>query len=203
MTEPRRNLRIVVLGNELASAAGDPKGMGWVGRVVSKTQSDYPRVDIYALPAPEESTAMLAERWQAETSRRFAADTDNRLVIALGSQDLNAGISMSRSRLNLANVLDSANSAGIKCFVIGPIPSRNPELNYAIEHLSSGFEDVCSRRNVTYVDAFHPLVDLPRWNEELQNSEWGLPGQQGHGLLAWLVLNAGWYAWLDLPEQEF
>ena len=40
-------------------------------------------------------------------------------------------------------------------------------------------------------------------NEELQNSEWGLPGQQGHGLLAWLVLNAGWYAWLDLPEQEF
>jgi hypothetical protein len=45
-------------------------------------------------------------------------------------------------------------------------------------------------------------VDHQGFSEEIKNSQFGLPGQLGHGLLAWLVLNQGWYRWLDLPEQE-
>jgi len=202
MTEPRRNIRIVIIGDDLVSAGGDPKGLGWVGRVIAKTQSDFPRVDIYSLPTPEITSAGLSEIWQEEAMRRFSADTDNRLVICLNANDINAGISMSRSRLNLANVLDTAASKGIQCFVVSPIPSRNPQLNYDIEHLSTGFEDVAARRSLPFVDAFRPLVDHEGFNEELRNSNFGQPGQLGHGLIAWLVLNQGWYRWLGLPEQE-
>ena len=202
MAEPRRNIRIVIIGDDLVGAGGDPKGLGWVGRVIAKTQSEYPRVDFYPLATPEISTAGMSEQWLEEASKRFAADTDNRLIICLNPNDINAGISMSRSRLNLANILDTAASKGVQCFVISPIPSRNPQLNYDIEHLSAGFEDVASRRSLPFVDCFRPLVDHAGFNEELKNSVLGLPGQLGHGLIAWLVLNQGWYRWLDLPEQE-
>jgi hypothetical protein len=144
----------------------------------------------------------MSDVWLEEAGRRFSSDTDNRLVICLNANDINSGISMSRSRLNLANILDTAASKGVQCFVVSPIPSRNPQLNYDIEHLAAGFEDVAARRSLPFVDAFRPLVDHQGFNDELRNSNFGQPGQLGHGLIAWLVLNQGWYRWLGLPEQE-
>ncbi|MEN9967160.1 MAG: hypothetical protein RL036_393 [Actinomycetota bacterium] len=203
MTEQaRRNIRIVVLGDGLVSAAGDPKGMGWVGRVTAKTPSTSPRIDIFVLPAPDETTSMLAERWTDEVKRRFSADTENRLVIALGNADPAAGISISRSRLNIATIVDEAKRAGIESFLVGPTPHRNPELNSEIEHLASGFEDVAARRGIPFVDCFRPLVDHEGWNEEINLAENHLPGQIGHGLIAWLVLNRGWYEWLGLSVDN-
>ena len=203
MTEQaRRNIRIVILGDGLVSAAGDPKGMGWVGRVTAKTPSTTPRIDIFTLPAPDETTSMLAERWTDEVKRRFSADTENRLVIALSNADPAAGISISRSRLNIATIVDEAKRAGIESFLVGPTPHRNPELNSEIEHLASGFEDVASRRGIPFVDCFRPLVDHEGWNEEINLAENHLPGQIGHGLIAWLVLNRGWYEWLGLSVDN-
>jgi acyl-CoA thioesterase-1 len=203
MTEQaRRNIRIVVLGDGLVSAAGDPKGMGWVGRVTAKTPSTTPRIDIFTLPAPDETTSMLADRWTDEVKRRFSADTENRLVIALSNADPAAGISISRSRLNIATIVDEAKRAGIESFLVGPTPHRNPELNSEIEHLASGFEDVASRRGIPFVDCFRPLVDHEGWNEEINLAENHLPGQIGHGLIAWLVLNRGWYEWLGLSVDN-
>ncbi|MEY3677344.1 MAG: hypothetical protein RL351_571 [Actinomycetota bacterium] len=200
--ETRRDVRIVILGDAIISAAGDPKGMGWVGRVTSKTPSNSPRIDIYALPAPDETTSMLAERWQSEVQRRFSADTENKLVIALSNHDPAAGISISRSRLNIATIIDEAKRAGIESFLVGPTPHRNKELNSEVEHLASGFEDVADRRGVPFVDCFRPLVDHEGWNLEIATSENGIPGQVGHGLIAWLVLNRGWYEWLQIPAPE-
>lgn len=203
MTEQaRRNIRIVVLGDGLVTAAGDPKGMGWIGRVTAKTPSTSPRIDIFTLPAPDETTSMLAERWTDEVKRRFSAETENRLVIALSNADPAAGISISRSRLNIATIVDEAKRAGIESFLVGPTPHRNPELNSEIEHLASGFEDVAARRGIPFVDCFRPLVDHEGWNEEINLAENHLPGQIGHGLIAWLVLNRGWYEWLGLSVDN-
>jgi hypothetical protein len=200
--EARRDVRIVILGDAMISAAGDPKGMGWVGRVTSKTPGISPRIDIFALPAPDETTSMLAERWQSEVQRRFSADTENKLVIALSNHDPAAGISISRSRLNIATIIDEAKRSGIESFLVGPTPHRNSELNSEVEHLASGFEDVASRRGVPFVDCFRPLVDHEGWNLEIATSENGIPGQVGHGLIAWLVLNRGWYEWLQVSAPE-
>jgi hypothetical protein len=200
--DTRRDVRIVILGDGIISAAGDPKGMGWVGRVISKTPANSPRIEIFSLPAPDETTSMLAERWQSEVQRRFSAETENKLVIALSNHDPAAGISISRSRLNIATIIDEAKRAGIETFLVGPTPHRNAELNTEVEHLASGFEDVASRRGITFVDCFRPLVEHEGWNLEIETSEQGLPGQVGHGLIAWLVLNRGWYEWLEIPAPE-
>ncbi len=194
----QRESRVVFLGDGLVSANGDPKAMGWVGRVIAKTPTNKRRIDFFALPAPDETTNMLAERWVTEVQRRFSTETDNYLVLGLSNADPAAGISISRSRLNIATILDEAKRAGIQCFLVGPTPSRNPEVNSEIEHLASGFEDVANRRGVPFVDCFRPLVEHEGWNEEISNSEFGLPGQVGHGLIAWMVLNRGWFDYLGI-----
>jgi acyl-CoA thioesterase-1 len=202
MNPIERSIRVVVLGDTLVSTSGDPKGTGWLGRVMARTPIEEPQIDVFALPAPDETSAALGERWNTEVQRRFSPNTENRLVIMMPNSDPAAGISLSRSRLNLANILDDAKRLGVECFVIGPTPHRNPELNPEIEHLVAGFEDVCSRRQVTFVDCFTPLVENEGWNTEVREGQSGLPGQVGHGLIAWLVLNRGWYPWLQLPEQD-
>lgn len=199
---PRNTARVVVLGDSLITAAGDSKGLGWLGRVISRTPNQHPRVDFFELAVPDETTAMLAERWAAEVQRRFSTATDNYLVLALSNADPAAGVSLSRSRLNVATILDECARAGIKTFVVGPTPHRNPELNREVGQLSAGFEDVCNRRGIRFVDCFTPLVEHEGWNEELSGSEYGIPGQLGYGLVAWLVLNRGWYDWLELEAPQ-
>jgi hypothetical protein len=45
-------------------------------------------------------------------------------------------------------------------------------------------------------------VEHEGWNNELDASPHGLPGQVGYGLMAWLVLNRGWYEWLGIDPAE-
>jgi hypothetical protein len=200
MTDTNREIRIVILGDSLVSASGDPKGMGWLGRVLARTPVVEPLIDVYPLPNPGDTSAKLLDRYNGEAQLRFSTAAENRLVLVLPNFDPASGISISRSRLNAATILDDAKRKGVECFVIGPTPHRNPELNSEIEHLSAGFEDVCARRGVHYVDCFTPLIGHEGWNSEISTDPAGRPGQIGHGLIAWLVLNRGWNEWLGLPE---
>ena len=194
--------RIVILGDETTTAIGDVKALGWVGRVIARTPVEDPIIDIYNVPSPGETSAGLLERWSLEVQRRFRPETQNRIVLALGNADASEGISVSRSRLNVATVIDEARRNDFSVLVVGPSPSFNKALNYEIEHLATGYEDVCNRRNIPFVDFFHPLVDHEGFNVELEVSARNMPGQTGYGLMAWLVLNRGWYPWLGLDDVQ-
>jgi len=194
--------RIVILGDETTTAIGDVKALGWVGRVIARTPIEDPIIDIYNVPSPGETSAGLLDRWSLEVQRRFRPETQNRIVLALGNADASEGISVSRSRLNVATVIDEARRNDFSVLVVGPSPSFNKALNYEIEHLATGYEDVCNRRNIPFVDFFHPLVDHEGFNVELEVSARNMPGQTGYGLMAWLVLNRGWYPWLGLEDVQ-
>ena len=200
--EASTETRIVILGDETTTAIGDVKALGWVGRVIARTPIEDPIIDIYNVPSPGETSSGLLERWSLEVQRRFRPETQNRIVLALGNADASEGISVSRSRLNVATVIDEARRNDFSVLVVGPSPSFNKALNYEIEHLATGYEDVCKRRNIPFVDFFHPLVDHEGFNVELEVSARNMPGQTGYGLMAWLVLNRGWYPWLGLEETK-
>lgn len=202
MDAARKDIRIVVLGDALVTASGDPKGLGWVGRVMARTPRENPRIDVYTLAVPSETSGRLVDRWVNEVQLRFSPDTDNRLVIALSNSDPVEGVSISRSRLNLATIVDEARRNQIDVFVVGPVPSADQSLNQEIEHLTSGYEDVAGRRGIPFVDCFHPLVEHAGWNEELAASSHHTPGQVGYGLMAWLVLNRGWLEWLGVSAED-
>lgn len=196
-----RQLRVVILGDELLSGAGDPKGLGWLGRVQARLPQNED-VALFPLAMVNESSSELLERWKLEAMPRFSPDTENYLVVALGTADIKAELTISRSRLNLASLLDEAAREGVKIFVIGPTPTGVAELDFEIDQLNAGFEDVVKRRQIAYVDCFRPLKDHEGWLQEVSTHSRKLPGQVGYGLMAWLVLNKGWFEWLGLTETD-
>ena len=196
MTSP---LRIVVVGDELIAGAGDPKALGWVGRVVARTIAPLPPV-VVTLAMPGQTSTDLGVRWQTEALERFDPEADNRLVIGLGRADVTSGLSLARSRLNLANLLDAAAQHHVPAFVIGPPPGRPEDANRLAE-LSTALGDVADRRRVPYVETFAPLVAHDQWLADMAAGDGYLPGQAGYGLIAWLVLHTGWHSWLGLPSD--
>jgi len=205
-----REIRICVVGDELAVGVGDPRGLGWVGRIAARTPQLDLTLSMYPLAVPRETTTGLASRWQAEAALRWTGHdaagvsppVEARLVIGLGMGDLRNRTTLARSRLNLANILDAAENSGIKTLVVGPPPvaarGADAAVAGAVGELSSAFGDVCHRRRVRYVDTFTPLSAHEDWFADLAAGDGRHPGQAGYGLLAWLILHAGWNTWLGL-----
>jgi len=192
------DVRICVVGDELVAGLGDPRGLGWVGRVAARTTSESP-LFISQLAVPGETSTALSARWEAECQRRFASDSRNFLVVAPGAADLVAGLSLARSRLNLANILDTARAQQISCFVVGPPP--RPDVDAAqLAALSAAFADVSHRRQVPFVETYAPLHNHDQWLADVAAGNGLHPGQAGFGLLAWLVLHNGWHEWLGLAQ---
>lgn len=192
-------LRLLVVGDELVAGAGDPRALGWVGRVVARTTAPVPPL-VLTLAVPAETTTDLAARWEQEADLRTSPEADNRLVVALGRGDLTGGVSLARSRLNLANILDAAEQRRMPAFVVGPPPGGDVPVA-ALADLSAAFSDVAGRRRVPYVDTCTPLAGHEQWLADLAAGDGVLPGQAGYGLMAWLVLHTHWNAWLGLPDD--
>ncbi len=197
----QRRIRLAAVGDELLAGLGDPRALGWLGRVMARTAPDGVQVEAYSLAAPNEGTESLANRWLQETGRRFDDGFENRLVIGLSDRDLDLELSTARSRLNLANILDGAAQMSVKVLVVGPPPGLDPERNRRLGELSAAFADVTTRRKHVYVDTFTPLLAHEQWRNDLA-ANGGTPGQAGYGLMAWLVLHRGWFQWLEIPASE-
>ena len=195
-------VRVIALGDEVLAGEGDPRTLGWIGRAIAKAQGPHARISLYSAALPQQTSATLADRWDRVVQERFDATASSegrvshRVVVALGSGDIEQGISLARSRLNLAKVLDGLERMRIPAFVVGPPPTADRGRNPAVIELSGAFEDVCARRRVPYVDAARSLEGHDQWMSDLARSDTGMPGQTGYGLIAWLVLHAGFEAWL-------
>lgn len=191
--------RIVFIGDELVAGYGDTRALGWTGRVLSRTVCEPPVLPI-TLAVPGEAISDLAERWEDEVTRRLDHDEGSRLVIGLGTHGLETS-SMARSRLHLANIVDSAERLRLKPFVVGPPPRRDisPRLQSELTH---AYAEVCTRRGVPFVDTFTPLVAHEQWNTDMAMTAGYAPAQAGYGLLAWLVLHNGWNSWLGIPAAS-
>lgn len=192
-------MRICVIGDELIAGAGDPRGLGWVGRVIARSQFDVPPL-VMTLPMPGENSQALSERWEAEVLPRLHGDDDVRLVVAPGVADLTSGLSLPRTRLYCATIADQAAKRSIPTMFVGPAPLAGID-SASVAELSRAVSDVASRRDLPFVNCCDPLIGNEQWFEDMATSSarsslgHTLPGQAGYGLLAWLVLHQGWYEW--------
>ena len=199
VAQGRRDVGLCFIGSSMTAGYGDPKGLGWVGRVVSRTQ--HPDLDLtaYNLGVRGDTSAGVMSRWRNETAPRWANRIEKRLVISVGANDVATGVSLARSRLNLANILDEATASGVAVFCVGLVPSLDGDLNTRIEALAEAQADVCARRGIAYVDCFRPLVGHEQWLSDVNaSSDRVHPGQAGYGLIAWLVLHNGWNHWMQI-----
>ena len=197
--EGPRDLALVFLGASLVAGVGDPKGQGWVTRVVGRTQHPDLELTAYNLGVRGDTSADVLQRWASEVPLRWAGRTERRVVLSVGTNDVASGITLARHRLNLANLLDDAASSGVGAFVVSPPPTADTELNERLEVLVDAQADVCARRGVPFVDCYAPLMGHDQWRTDLAaSSVENHPGQAGYGLIAWLVLHNGWTDWLQI-----
>jgi len=197
--EGARDLALVFLGASLVAGVGDPKGQGWVTRVVGRTQHPELELTAYNLGVRGNTSADLLTRWENEVPSRWVGRTERRVVVSVGTADVIQGITLARHRLNLANLLDDAATTGVGTFVVSPPPTDDPEVNERLEVLVDAQADVCSRRGVPFVDCYAPLAAHDQWRTDLAASRVAHhPGQAGYGLIAWLVLHNGWNEWLKI-----
>jgi lysophospholipase L1-like esterase len=193
---------ICFLGASLVAGVGDPKGQGWVSRVVGRTSHPDLELTAYNLGVRGDTTADLLARWKAECAPRWVGRAEKRVVVSIGANDAATGVTLARHRLNLANLLDDAASAGIGTFVVSPPPTSDEEVDAKLDVLVEAQADVCSRRGVPFVDCYRPLLGHEQWRTDLAASRLaGHPGQAGYGLIAWLVLHNGWYDWLHISPS--
>jgi len=182
--------RVVFLGDELVAGRGDPRALGWAGRVLAQSEPAGSATG-YVLAVPGETTTGLANRWEAEAQRRFNPAGPNRLVVGLGWADLDNGVSVARARLNLANILDRAAVLQVPTMVVGP-PPRRAEEESQLSAYSRAFAEVATRRQTKYVETLAPLANHEQWLADLTASGYTWPAQFGYGLIAWLVINNHW-----------
>ncbi|HET8601763.1 MAG TPA: GDSL-type esterase/lipase family protein [Segeticoccus sp.] len=195
-----RDIALTFVGDAYVAGYGDPKALGWVSRVLARTPHAEAELTAYNLGVRGESSADVLNRWRTECDLRWRHHNERRLVLGMGSGDVHSGMTTARSRLNLANVLDDAAATGIGTFVVGPPPVLDAEVNAKLEVLVEAQADVCARRGVTFVDCYAPLLAHDQWKSDLAAGDGVHPGQAGYGLIAWLVLHAGWQQWMRLDS---
>lgn len=197
-----RNIRLFSIGAQTLTGVGDARGLGWLGRVLAKTHDPNLIIESYPLVFPNETTEQMSERWEQEVLPRQAkTEIENRMVIAVPQDPIAMAGSSARARLHLANILDRAAQHNIATFVVGPTPSQDQEVNHHLAQLNTAYQDVAVRRDVPYVDALTDLVHHQNFNEDVMIND-GLPGQAAYGLIAWLVLNRGWFEWLGIADPS-
>jgi lysophospholipase L1-like esterase len=196
---------VFFVGDELAAGHGDPKALGWTGRVAARTLPYQPELRFHTLAVPGETTGELTARWDDEALRRIGeggvGNTSNAVLFAVGRHDVVRGVSPTMTRLNIANALDRAKALGFRTMLAGPPPGL-PEHNASIAELSALCEESAARRAVPYVDMYGPLARHEQWLADITMGDDDLPRQAGYGLMAWLVLHSAWHEWLGIDNVE-
>jgi len=196
---------VFFVGDELTAGHGDPKALGWTGRVAARTLPHEPALRFHTLAVPGETTGEMTARWDAEALRRLGDNgvttASNAILFAVGRHDVMRGISPTMTRLNIANALDRAKALGFRMMLAGPPPGR-PENNESIAELSALCEESAARRAVPYIDLYGPLARHEQWLADMSMGEDDLPRQAGYGLMAWLVLHSAWHEWLGIDNVE-
>ena len=206
MTPPavdtRRDVRVCVFGDGLVAGVGDPKALGWVGRVVARTPATSGvELTVYPLGVRGDRTADAVVRVPVESASRLARGDEHGVVLAVGTGDALAAVDLARSAATLEFGLQSTTARRL---VVGPPPLGDDALRGRLAAVDAAYADVCERAGVRYISTFRPLADHRPWLDEsfTTTPDGPHPGQAGYGMLAYVVLHGGWYDWLGVSPPE-
>ena len=192
--------RVLFFGDSHVVGAGDPTGLGWVGRVVAASfQAGLP-ITGYNLGVRGETSLQVAARWRQETRPRLLMGADTRLVVSFGVNDTTAVDGRSRVAAEsscdaLADILERAQTIAVPVLVVGPAPVDDAAQNQRIEALSASFAYVCARSNAPFVSVVDGLLASSSWCEQVVRGDGAHPAAAGYESLAQLVLAGGWFDW--------
>ena len=193
--------RVLFFGDSLVAGAGDPTGLGWVGRVTSASSGAGLPVTAYNLGVRGDTSVQVAARSRHETGPRLASGVDTRIVVSFGANDTTIEdgvqrVDAERSCLALSDILERARAIGLPTLMVGPAPVEDAEQNRRIERLSAAFGEICASPGVPFIAVIEALKGSKVWGREIASGDGAHPSSAGYAALARLVLRAGWLNWL-------
>jgi lysophospholipase L1-like esterase len=197
-----KEIRICFFGESLVNGTGDPKCLGWAGRICQDAFLKGFDITYYNLGVRRETSSELRKRWFQEASYRLPHKYDNRVVFSFGANDTTiengfTRVSLQNSITNLEDILGIASSL-YPVLVVSAPPIDDKEQNQRISDLSKEFAKVCNKLNVPYLDVFSELIESDIWMEEVKKYDGAHPRAAGYQVFAEIVQNwQGWLNWLD------
>lgn len=193
-----RDVRVCVFGDALVAGFGDPKALGWVGRVVARTPpSTGIALTTYPLGVRGEAIEDIVVRMPLESASRFARGDEHRVVLAPGVIDAEREVSAQRAAAALEFGLTATD---VPSLVVGPPSMGDGALRERVAELDSAYAAACERLGVRYIATFPSLDGRKPWQDARTDD--GHPNQTGYGLLTRVILDGGWYEWLGVAPPS-
>ncbi|MET8773837.1 GDSL-type esterase/lipase family protein [Nocardia sp. NPDC004654] len=192
-----RDLRICFVGDSFVAGVGDPRCLGWVGRLGAAAMP----FTGYNLGVRRETSADIAARWEAECAPRLPEGTDARVVLSFGVNDtvLENGsprVDPGDSATNLTAVLARAAERGWQTMIVAPPPVDGDAHNARIAHLDDRFAEICAAAGTPYARVHHELRANEVWMREVREGDGAHPSEAGYDAIAALIMPV-WLEWLS------
>lgn len=198
------DLRVCFAGESFVAGVGDPKCLGWAGRLAGRAIAAGQPLTYYNLGIRGETSTELRARWVAECTPRLPEGSNARLVLSTGVNDthtLNGGprVAPDESVDNLAAILAGAREKGWPVLVVAPPPVADPAHNDRIAALDERYGTLCESVGVSYARTHQPLRANPIWMREVAAVDGAHPAAAGYAEFAEL-LAPHWLLWLADPN---
>jgi acyl-CoA thioesterase-1 len=193
---------VLFFGDSFVNGAGDATGLGWPGRLVAAAWGAGLPLSAYNLGIRGESTRDVALRFRAEAEPRLIPGADNRVVIAVGANDVSLDetgeqeIATEESLRLMSEMLDTAAELGATAMLLSPGPAGIPDHDARSRALGEAFASLCDERGLRYVDVLDDLLASEPWARTARANDGLHPNEEGYAALAQLVLDAGWLDWI-------
>jgi lysophospholipase L1-like esterase len=201
------DLRLLCFGDSFVAGVGDPRGQGWVGRVVEAAHAAGLPLLAYNLGVRRETSVEVAVRWRFEAMPRLLAGADCRVIFSVGANDATAEsgtvrVAPERSCMALDKMLGQAAETGVPAAVVGPPPAGDPDQQARVVELTGAFGEVCAGRGVPFWPVAATLLASRTWLDEAAAGDGAHPAAEGYDLLARTLLDGGLLAWLQAPAVK-
>jgi lysophospholipase L1-like esterase len=191
------DIRICYIGDSFVKGAGDPKMLGWAGRLSQMSQRSGEEITHYNLGVRRDTSYDILTRWEREAHVRLPSFSINCVVFSFGVHD--SIIENSRARVSLVDSMKNAREilgiAKVKYNVamIGPPPIDDDYQNSRIKSYDEAYATVCQMLGVNYLSIFDMLLSNQDWLNEVKVNDGIHPRENGYEILSRYIYN--WEGW--------
>lgn len=194
------DVRVCFIGDSFVAGVGDPRHLGWAGRLATHSHAQGQVLTSYNLGIRRDTSADILRRFQAECTPRLPSGSHAGVVLSFGVNDtmFESGISRvthEASVSHLRELLTQVSLAGWSVLMAGPPAVDDEAHNERVVILDSLLEAECARRFVPYVSVVRQMQGHDFWRREVREGDGAHPGAGGYEALTALLLPA-WDSWL-------
>jgi acyl-CoA thioesterase I len=195
------DLRVCFVGDSFIAGVGDPRCLGWPGRLAARAFADGRPLTVYNLGVRRQTSSDVLARWRYECDQRLRDGGDLRVVVSFGVNDTThedgrPRVAPDESSANLARMLGQAADQGWPALVVAPPPVGDAEQNARTALLDERFARICRDASVPYIPVHQPLRDNAVWMHEVHTGDGAHPGAGGYDELTALI-EPRWRDWLS------